>query len=129
LQNPFKDSILPVSSTNSIVLFDQIFLNGVKKMPTLTKEEIIAEIRGRTGFSRKKSRELVDLVLASLTDTLIKGEGVNIKGFGKFKVLSKKQRPGRNPNTGEKIIISKRKVVTFKASYRLKDDMNKKRGI
>lgn len=98
-------------------------------MPTLTKEEITAEIRRKTGFARKKSRELVDSVLACLTDTLMKGEDVKIKGFGKFKVLSKKQRPGRNPNTGEKVIISKRKVVTFKASYRLKDDINKKRRI
>ncbi len=96
-------------------------------MATLTKEDITNEIRRKIGFGRKKSRELVDSVLACLTDTLVKGEDVKIKGFGKFKVRSKKQRPGRNPNTGEKLIISKRRVVTFKASYSLKDDMNKER--
>ena len=90
----------------------------------LTKAQIIEEISERNGFTMKKSTELVQSLLEILKNTLASGEDVLISGFGKFCVKDKNSRRGRNPATGEDMILSERKVVTFKCSASLRDEIN-----
>jgi len=90
----------------------------------LTKAQIIEEIGDRNGFTMKKSTELVESLLEILKNTLASGEDVLISGFGKFCVKDKNSRRGRNPATGEDMILSERKVVTFKCSASLRDEIN-----
>lgn len=93
----------------------------------MTKAEIVQALYSRVGgFSKKESADLVDLVFEMIKETLGKGEKVKISGFGNFVLRDKRQRPGRNPQTGEAIQISERRVLTFKASQILKQALNSK---
>jgi integration host factor subunit alpha len=87
---------------------------------TLTKKDIIESIYDRIGFSKKESMTIVEDLFEIIKDELAKGNPVMISGFGKWVVLNKKARTGRNPQTGASIIIDARKVVTFKAANALK---------
>ncbi len=91
---------------------------------TLTKAQIIEEIRTKNGFTLKKSTETVEILLETIKKTLELGEDVLISGFGKFCVREKRQRKGRNPATGEDMILEPRKVVTFKCSGKLRERVN-----
>jgi integration host factor subunit alpha len=91
----------------------------------MTKAEIVQALYARVGgFSKKESADIVDLVFEMLKDTLAKGEKIKISGFGNFVLRDKRQRPGRNPQTGDPIRISERRVLTFKASQILKQALN-----
>ena len=91
----------------------------------MTKAEIVQALYSKVGgFSRKESAELVDLVFEMMKETLGKGEKIKVSGFGNFVLRDKRQRPGRNPQTGEPIKISERRVLTFKASQILKQSLN-----
>jgi integration host factor subunit alpha len=91
----------------------------------MTKAEIVQALYSKVGgFSRKESAELVDLVFEMMKETLGKGEKIKVSGFGNFVLRDKRQRPGRNPQTGEPIRISERRVLTFKASQILKQALN-----
>jgi len=90
----------------------------------LTKAQIIEEISSRNGFTMKKSTDLVESLLEILKGTLASGDDVLISGFGKFCVKDKASRRGRNPATGEDMMLSARKVVTFKCSASLRDEIN-----
>src|SRR5271155_271405 len=94
--------------------------------PTImTKAEIVQALYSKVGgFSRKESAELVDLVFEMMKETLGRGEKIKVSGFGNFVLRDKRQRPGRNPQTGEPIKISERRVLTFKASQILKQALN-----
>lgn len=87
----------------------------------MTKADIVEEVYGRVGFSKKESSEVVETVLETIKKTLTNGEMVKIAGFGNFVIRSKGPRKGRNPKTGEEIEITPRKVVTFKPSQVLKE--------
>lgn len=91
---------------------------------TVTKADLVEKVYERIGFSKKEASELVELVFATLKDTLRQGEKVKISGFGKFEVRQKKARVGRNPQTGEQIMISARKVLNFAPSQVLKGLLN-----
>lgn len=91
----------------------------------MTKAEIIEQIYEKIGFSKKESSEIVELVFDTMKETLEKGEKIKISGFGNFVVRSKRPRVGRNPQTGEEIEISARKVLTFRPSQVLKQALNK----
>jgi len=93
---------------------------------TLTKSQIVKEIRTRNGFSRKKSTETVETLLEIIKQTLASGKDVLISGFGKFCVKEKTERKGRNPATGGDMMLAPRKVVTFKCSGKLRDRVNGK---
>src|ERR1700690_1455012 len=94
----------------------------------MTKAEIVQAVYSKVGgFSRKESAELVDLVFEMMKDTLGRGEKIKVSGFGNFVLRDKRQRPGRNPQTGEPINISERRVLTFKASQILKQALNQRR--
>ncbi|OGP13765.1 MAG: integration host factor subunit alpha [Deltaproteobacteria bacterium RIFCSPLOWO2_02_FULL_50_16] len=94
----------------------------------MTKAEIIETIYNKIGFSKKESADIVELVFDTIKETLEKGEKIKISGFGNFVVRTKKPRIGRNPQTGEEIEISARKVLTFRPSQVLKSALNKGRG-
>lgn len=93
---------------------------------TLTKAELIDSVYEKVGFSKKEAAELVELVFESMKEDLCKGQSIKISGFGKFRVRAKKARMGRNPQTGEAMEISARKVLTFTPSRILRDGINGK---
>jgi integration host factor subunit alpha len=90
----------------------------------MTKADIIEQIYEKVGFSKKESAEIVELVFDLMKDTLEKGEKIKISGFGNFVVRQKRPRIGRNPQTGEEIEISARRVLTFRPSQVLKSALN-----
>ena len=90
----------------------------------MTKAELVEEVYEAVGFSKKDSAQLVDLVFETIKETLENGEKLKVSGFGNFVVREKKARIGRNPQTGEEIEISARKVLTFKPSQVLKNALN-----
>ncbi len=91
---------------------------------TVTKADIVERVYEKIGFSKKEASELVELVFNSLKDTLQSGEKIKISGFGNFVVRGKNERVGRNPQTGEQIKISARRVLTFRPSQVLKAMLN-----
>ncbi len=92
---------------------------------TLTRASIIDAVSAENGWSQKQSSEYVELLLEIMKSTLASGEDLLISGFGKFFVKEKRERKGRNPATGDDLILRSRKVVTFKGSGRLKDHINR----
>lgn len=91
---------------------------------TLTKARIVDSVQSRTGFSRKHSADMIENLLDIIKKTLENGEDVVVSGFGKFCVKEKNKRRGRNPATGEDMMLDSRRVVTFKCSGVLKDRIN-----
>ena len=94
---------------------------------TLTKALIAEAVWNNTGIPKWRSAELVDTVFEVIKQNLESGEDVLISRFGKFSVRQKHERRGRNPQTGEQIILSARKVVTFKCAGVLRAKINGKR--
>jgi integration host factor subunit alpha len=95
---------------------------------TVTRADLGAAVYKKAKLSRPESLALVDVVLKEITDTLAKGETVKLSSFGLFIVRKKKRRPGRNPKTGTEVSIPPRRVVVFKSSPTLKQQMNGKRS-
>ena len=93
---------------------------------TLTKSHLIDAIAEQNGYTRKKSIETVETILEIIKSTLASGEDVMISGFGKFYVKEKRERRGRNPQTGEDLMLGSRRVVGFKCSGKLRDKVNGK---
>ena len=89
----------------------------------LTKNDIVNRVND-LGFTKKKSVEIVESLLEIIKGTLSTGDDVLVSGFGKFCVKAKRPRRGRNPATGEDLILRQRKVVTFKCSGKLRDRVN-----
>lgn len=91
----------------------------------MTKADIIEQVyENLGGLSKKESAEIVEMVFETIKSTLEHGEKIKISGFGNFVVRQKKERTGRNPQTGEEIRIAPRKVLTFKPSQVLKNAIN-----
>jgi integration host factor subunit alpha len=90
----------------------------------MTKADIVEQIYEQVGFSKKESAELVEKVFDAIKATLASGEKVKISGFGNFVVRGKNSRKGRNPQTGQEILLEARKVLTFKPSLVLKNLLN-----
>lgn len=93
---------------------------------TLTKSNIIDAVAEENGYSRKNASETVDAVLDIIKSTLASGDDVLITGFGKFCVNEKAERKGRNPATGEDMMLEAMRVVTFKCSGKLRKRVNGK---
>jgi integration host factor subunit alpha len=91
---------------------------------TLTKIQIVESIQNQTGFPKNRSLEIIETLLEIIKRTLESGEDVLASGFGKFCVKEKKERKGRNPATGDTMMLEPRKVVTFKCSGNLRDRIN-----
>ncbi|MBI2340545.1 MAG: integration host factor subunit alpha [Deltaproteobacteria bacterium] len=91
----------------------------------MTKAEIVESVYEKLGFSKKESADIVELVFDTMKETLEKGQKIKISGFGNFVVRHKRPRIGRNPQTGQEIEISERRVLTFRPSQILKMALNK----
>ena len=92
---------------------------------TLTKAQIIESIAEQNGFPKSQSSKIVETLLEIIKSHLASGEDVMISGFGKFCFKEKRERKGRNPATGEDMMLKPRRVVTFKCSGKLKAKINK----
>lgn len=90
----------------------------------MTKADLVENVYQKTGFSKKESAEIVEMVFDLMKNTLEGGEKIKIAGFGNFVVKSKANRRGRNPQTGDEIEITSRKILTFKPSQVLKAALN-----
>lgn len=90
----------------------------------MTKKDLIDNVCVNSNFQRKEAAEMVETFFDLLKDTLAAGEEVKVSGFGKFVISKKHDRKGRNPQTGELLTITSRKVVSFKPSAILKQSLN-----
>jgi len=93
---------------------------------SLNKDSLAEIISRKYSFSKKKSTELIEDILEIIKQHLAEGEDVLISGFGKFSVIDKRERRGRNPATGNELILGARRVVTFRCSPVLKGRLNGK---
>jgi len=91
---------------------------------TMTKAELVSILCDKCSFPRQEAAQIVDRVFEILKETLEKGEKVKISGFGNFAVREKRPRRGRNPQTGQEVIISGRRVLTFRPSSILRRMLN-----
>ena len=89
-------------------------------MTALTKAEIAETLYEELGINKREAKDLVDLFFEEIRVSLEANEEVKLSGFGNFELRDKRQRPGRNPKTGEDIPISARRVVTFRPGQKLK---------
>ncbi len=94
----------------------------------MTKVDIVTSVYEKLGFSKRESSDIVEYFFKSIKDSLGRGENVKISGLGNFVVREKKARKGRNPQTGEEIQIAPRRVLNFKLSQVLRDEINERRG-
>jgi integration host factor subunit alpha len=91
---------------------------------TVTRAQLTEAVYQEVGLSRNESAELVESVIAEISRALERGEMVKISSFGSFAVRQKGQRIGRNPKTGQEVPISPRRVLVFRASHALKNQIN-----
>ena len=91
---------------------------------SLTKDHLIGAIAEENGFPKKHSTEIVETLIDIIKSSLASGDDVLVSGFGRFSVKKKKARTGRNPATGEEMILESRRVVTFHCSGKLRKKIN-----
>lgn len=96
---------------------------------TITKDHIISSICNQLELPKKRAAEMLDSLLELIEKTLESGDDVLISGFGKFCVKQKKERKGRNPATGEDLMLGSRRVITFKCSPILRARINPRQQI
>lgn len=94
---------------------------------TLTKAKLVEHLQDGTGLSRAQAAEVIESILEIMKSSLENGDGVLLSGFGKFSVKDKDARRGRNPATGDDLILDPRRVVSFNASSVLKKKLNPKK--
>ena len=90
----------------------------------MTKADIVEKIAEKCGITKRESIDMVEAVFSILKSTLEIGEDIKISGFGKFEIKNKHERKGRNPQTGEAIVIEARRILSFKPSTILKAAVN-----
>lgn len=91
--------------------------------PALTKAQLAELLFEHIGLNKRESKDMVDAFFELIVQSLVAGEDVKLSGFGNFQIRTKAPRPGRNPRTGEAIPIEARRVVTFHASSKLKEQI------
>jgi integration host factor subunit alpha len=96
-------------------------MDSMRSVGTLTRADLAETINRKMGFSRAESLDMVESILGKMCSAMADGENVKISGFGTFILRDKKQRIGRNPKTGIEVPITPRRVLTFRASQKLKD--------
>ena len=90
----------------------------------MTKAELVEEIAKESDLTKKDAEVIVQTVLDSITDALQRGEGVELRGFGSFRIRSRSPRQGRNPKTGSNVSVPAKKVPHFKPGKELRDMVN-----
>lgn len=93
------------------------------EIPALTKAQLAELLFEKIGLNKRESKEMIDAFFDLVVDSLVSGVDVKLSGFGNFQIRNKAPRPGRNPRTGEAIPIGSRRVVTFHASHKLKEQI------
>ena len=96
----------------------------MRSVGTLTRADLAESINRRVGLSRSDSLGLVEAILDHMCEALAEGENVKISGFGTFLLRDKAERIGRNPKTGVEVPIAPRRVLSFRASHLLKQEIN-----
>ncbi len=91
----------------------------------MTKADLVDAIFEKVGLSKKEAQDIIEILFQTIKQTFAEGESVKISGFGTFNVRKKMSRRGRNPKTGEDLEITPRKVVTFRVSNQLKEEIEK----
>ena len=89
-------------------------------MSALTKADMVEDLFNELGLNKQEAKELIDIFFEEIRLALENNQPVKLSGFGNFDLRDKRQRPGRNPKTGEEIPITARRVVTFKAGQKLR---------
>ena len=97
----------------------------MRSIGTLTRADLAETINRKMGLSRAESLDLVEQILATMCHAMADGENVKISGFGSCILRDKRERVGRNPKTGVEVPITPRRVMTFRASQKLKDRIAK----
>ena len=97
----------------------------LRSVGTLTRADLAETINRKMGFSRAESLALVEAILSRMCEAMSEGENVKISGFGSFILRDKRERVGRNPKTGVEVPITPRRVMTFRASQKLKDRISR----
>ena len=97
----------------------------MRSVGTLTRADLAETINRKMGFSRAESLALVEAILGKMCDAMSEGQNVKISGFGSFILRDKRERVGRNPKTGVEVPITPRRVMTFRASQKLKDRISR----
>ena len=97
--------------------------------PALTKAQLSEMLFEQLGLNKREAKDYIEAFFEVISSQLVEGQDVKISGFGNFEIRSKAGRPGRNPRTGEPVAIPPKRVVTFKASAMLKDQINKSSDI
>jgi integration host factor subunit alpha len=92
---------------------------------TVTKADLANTLFEQLGLNKREAKEFVELFFETIRESLENGESVKLSGFGSFSVRDKRSRPGRNPKTGEDVPVTPRRVVTYKASQKVKDRIAK----
>jgi integration host factor subunit alpha len=92
---------------------------------TLTKADLSKHLDEEIGLTNREAKEIVDLFFQYVSDSLINGKQVKISGFGNYTLHDKRERPGRNPRTGEEVPVTARRVVTFHCGQKLKARVEK----
>ncbi len=91
--------------------------------PALTKAQLAEMLFDQIGLNKRESKDMIDAFFDLISDSVVEGTDVKISSFGNFQIRTKAPRPGRNPRTGEAIPIEARRVVTFHASHKLKEQI------
>lgn len=89
----------------------------------MTKAELVDAIYEKVGLSKKEAQDIIEILFETMKQTFAEGESIKISGFGTFNVKKKMARRGRNPKTGEDLEITPRKVITFRVSNKLKEEI------
>ncbi|MDR3003342.1 MAG: integration host factor subunit alpha [Acidovorax sp.] len=102
--------------------------SGDDASSALTKAQLAELLFDQIGLNKRESKEMVDAFFDLISRNLVEGDDVKLSGFGNFQIRTKAPRPGRNPRTGELIPIEARRVVTFHASTKLKEQIQGAEG-
>jgi integration host factor subunit alpha len=116
-----RDSVRDAGKKTGITTMD--FSVESLETPALTKAQLADLLFEQIGLNKRESKDMIDAFFDLIADSLVEGQDVRISGFGNFQIRTKAPRPGRNPRTGEAIPIEARRVATFHASHKLKDQI------
>ena len=94
--------------------------------PALTKAQLAELLFEQIGLNKRESKDMVEAFFDLISESLVDGNDVKVSGFGNFQIRAKATRPGRNPRTGEPVASEARRVVTFHASPKLKEQVQER---
>ena len=111
---------------NEEVLLDQqsVVDTAGEKAGVMTKAELVDEVARVVQLTKKQAETIVNIVFDSIVDSLRSGQKIELRGFGSFRLRSRKSRTGRNPKTGEKVEVPSKKIPYFKPGKELKELIN-----